>query len=80
MPFHGLVHRPSDVHLSRKGKSPINRSFQMSMFNRFTALFDAVSAANHYHSLLALSDRDLAARGLSRDGLTRSYIWGISAN
>jgi len=51
----------------------------MSIYSRFFALFDALSAVKGQGALLQLSDRELAARGLSREGLTRSYIAGLGA-
>lgn len=49
------------------------------MFHRLAALFEAFTASHPQAGLLALSDRELAARGLSREGLTRSYISGLGA-
>ncbi len=51
----------------------------MSMFTKFAALIDAMSVANGYSELFRMSDSQLAARGLSREGLTRSYISGLGA-
>ena len=51
----------------------------MSMFNRITALIEAITAAHPYTRLLSMSDRELAARGLSRDELTRNYIASLGA-
>lgn len=49
------------------------------MFHRLSALYEAFTASNTLAGLLALSDRELAARGLSREGLTRSFISGLGA-
>lgn len=51
----------------------------MAMFNRFSAFVEALSSASAYSRLMSLSDRELAARGLSRDGLSRSYISSLGA-
>ena len=51
----------------------------MHFLNGMVALFDALSAANRYTHLMELSDAQLAARGLSRETLTRSYISALGA-
>jgi hypothetical protein len=52
----------------------------MSMVKRVSSLFESLTAANHYNYLFQMSDNELAARGLSRDALARSYISGIGAH
>lgn len=45
---------------------------------RFAALILALRPSSRFAHLFSLSDRQLAARGYDRGGLTRSYIGGIS--
>ena len=40
----------------------------------------AFTRAERYTHLFSLSDRQLAARGYDRDGLTRSFISGIGGH
>jgi hypothetical protein len=51
----------------------------MTMFHRIASLIEVLVQSNSHASLLALSDHELAARGLSRDGLIRCYISGLGA-
>lgn len=51
----------------------------MTAFNGLAALIHTISEASRMSVLLSMSDHDLAARGLDRDGLTRSYIEGLGA-
>lgn len=76
--FLGLVHAPIRVHLKVKNID-LHGTAKMTLYSRFSALIDALSAANHYEALFRQSDADLAKRGLSREGLTRSYISGLGA-
>ena len=46
----------------------------------FHGFLHAFTNADRYTRLFSLSDRQLAARGYDRDGLTRSYISGISGH
>ncbi len=43
----------------------------------FVGFLSAFTNANRYAHLFSMSDRQLAARGYDRAGLTRSYISGI---
>ena len=49
-------------------------SFSLGFLNTFAKLF---SDAQRYQRLFDLSDHELETRGLSRDGLARSYINGL---
>lgn len=42
-----------------------------------TRFFRRFADARRHEALFALSDAQLAARGLSRDGLVKSYIGGL---
>jgi len=53
------------------------RPHTQGFLGRFTQLF---SHAKRYEQLFEMSDAQLAARGLSRDGLVRSYISGLGLN
>ena len=50
----------------------------MAFRKRLTSLFQAFGRANPYSDLFDLSDRQLAARGFDRDGLTRAYLGELS--
>ena len=45
----------------------------------FTAFFDRLAEAKRMAHLFSLSDRELAVRGLDREGLKRQYIAGLGA-
>lgn len=46
----------------------------------FHGFLHAFTRAERYSHLFSLSDRQLAARGYDRAGLTRSYISGIGGH
>ena len=43
-------------------------------FRTLNRFFESLGTANHYAHLFSMSDRELAARGFDREGLTRSYL------
>jgi hypothetical protein len=79
LPNQALVVASPPVHFPSFGADMPGPELQMSMFNRITALIEAITAANPYTRLLSMSDRELAARGLSREELTLNYIAGLGA-
>lgn len=52
-------------------------SFSLGFLGRFAKLF---GDARRFEQLFDMSDAELAARGLSRDELVRSYIAGRGLN
>ena len=50
----------------------------MASRNALTGFFAAFGRAKRYSHLFAMSDRQLAARGFDRDGLTRAYLTELS--
>ncbi|MEM9476284.1 MAG: hypothetical protein AAFY77_06825 [Pseudomonadota bacterium] len=51
----------------------------MSSLSRLGAMLAILNTNNRYEALFSMSDRDLAARGLRREELTRHYVTGIGA-
>ena len=66
--FLRLVVSGSEVHLTVKERKCSSGVKKMNMFTKFAALIDAVSTANRYGHLFSMTDAELAARGLSREG------------
>ena len=52
----------------------------MTFVNILTAVANAVKPTDRFECLFALSDHELAARGLNRDGLTRAFVNGLVAS
>ena len=46
----------------------------MSFLNVMSGYLDTLTNARRMSDLFSLSDRELAARGLTREGLTRHYL------
>ncbi|NRB00599.1 MAG: hypothetical protein HRU32_12390 [Rhodobacteraceae bacterium] len=45
-----------------------------------TNFFSLFRSARRFEALFSMTDRELAARGYSREALARSYVSGLGAN